>query len=76
MAKIPQALIESERRLLAEALQTQLPAKPPRRKLKIRKVSETVERTWVSAGCFGEAVQWKLRSARAARRKRRERESE
>jgi hypothetical protein len=35
---------------------------PPPRKLRgLRKVSETVERTAVSAGCFGEAIQWRLK---------------
>ncbi len=66
MAKIPQELIDEERRLLAKHLAAQVPLAPPKRELKgIRKVSQTVERTWVSAGCFGEAIQWKLRGSAA-----------
>lgn len=63
----PKELIARERQLLADLLQTEaaragLPAtKVRRRALKLRKVSEHVERTWVSAGCFGEAVQWRLK---------------
>lgn len=65
MAKIPQELIDEERRLLAKHLAAQVPTAPPKRELKgIRKVSQTVERTWVSAGCFGEAIQWKLKGSK------------
>ena len=60
MARIPKTLIEQERELLANLLQASA-AKPVKRKLLLRKVSETVQRSWVSAGCFGEAVQWRLK---------------
>lgn len=64
MPPIPLQLIERERRLLAQALKSALPDAPRKRALKLRKISEHVERTWVSAGCFGEAVQWKLKQRR------------
>lgn len=63
MAKIPDDVIARERALLAQALvrAARGAAGPRRRPLEgLRKVSTTVDRAWVSAGCFGEAVQWKL----------------
>lgn len=57
---IPAEVTERERALLAEALRAQLQGVAPKRKTRMRKVSDHVKRTWVSAGCFGEAVQWKL----------------
>ncbi len=65
MAKPPDDVAARERALLAEALvrAAQGATGPrPRRLTGVRKVSTVVERTWVSAGCFGEAVQWKLKS--------------
>ncbi|MEZ6183594.1 MAG: hypothetical protein R3F62_01120 [Planctomycetota bacterium] len=60
---IPRTVIERERRLLSAALREALsPAPPRKRELALRKVSVSVRRTWVSAGCFGEAVQWRLSS--------------
>jgi len=53
--------IEDERRRLAEALREGLPVEPRKRKIVLRKVSDHTRRTWVSAGCFGEVVQWRLR---------------
>jgi hypothetical protein len=76
--KIPPELIEEERRRLAEALREGLEAAPRKRKVVLRKVADHVERTWVSAGCFGEAVQWRLAkrkkgsNARQRRRARRQ----
>lgn len=70
MATIPPQLIARERQLLAEALRAALPHAPRKRALKLRKVSEVVERKWVSAGCFGEAVQWKLKGAGKRPRKK------
>lgn len=70
-------LVEEERRRLAEALREGLEPTPRKRKVVLRKVSDHVTRTWVSAGCFGEAVQWKLKkrpkppNKRARRRARR-----
>lgn len=64
MAKLPDDPAARERELLAQALvrAAQGAAGPRPRALKgLRKVSTIVERTWVSAGCFGEAVQWKLK---------------
>ena len=62
MPEIPQELIDEERRLLAKHLTAAVPTAPPPRQLQgIRKVSQVVERTWVSASCFGEAIQWKLK---------------
>lgn len=58
--RIPPALIAQERALLAAALRAELTPPPRRRQRGLRKVSEHVERTWASAGCFGEAVQWRL----------------
>ena len=61
MPKIPSKVIERERRLLSAALRESSNQAPPRkRETRLRKVSEYVKRTWVSAGCFGEAVQWRL----------------
>lgn len=69
MAKVPNKVIERERRLLSAALRESLdPAPPRKRSTRLRKVSEYVKRSWVSAGCFGEAVQWRL-----GRKKRRPR---
>ncbi|MCA8922776.1 MAG: hypothetical protein KDD82_13260 [Planctomycetes bacterium] len=62
MAKIPPEVTERERALLSAALREALQVKPRKRRVKLRKVSEYVTRTWVSAGCFGESVQWKLKS--------------
>lgn len=61
MGRIPPEVVLRERQLLALALRAALPQAPRKRALKLRKVSERVERSWVSAGCFGEAVQWKLK---------------
>ncbi len=62
---IPDSLIAAERERLARVLDeaARAGAAPRgRRHLKgLRKVSDVVERTWVSAGCFGEVVQWKLK---------------
>jgi len=54
---------DAERRLLAAGLAGELPPGPPRpkRKLRLRKVEDRVARTWVSAGCGGEVVQWRLK---------------
>lgn len=63
MARIPEELTARERALLARALEeaARPPAAPrPRQTRGLRKVSQVVERTWVSAGCFGEAIQWRL----------------
>jgi len=61
MPRISKTVIERERRLLSAALRESLKQAPPRkRETQLRKVSEYVKRTWVSAGCFGEAVQWRL----------------
>ncbi|MCO5171909.1 MAG: hypothetical protein M9894_36885 [Planctomycetes bacterium] len=63
MARIPEELTARERALLARALEeaARPPLGPRPRKTKgLRKVSQVVERTWVSAGCFGEAIQWRL----------------
>ncbi len=65
MASPADDLVERERALLARLLREAVSPKaaaPRKRRLKgLRKVSEVVERTWVSAGCFGEAIQWKLK---------------
>ncbi len=71
MAPPAEDLVAKERELLARALREAVLSPraaggagggPPKRKRKGRgEVSEVVERTWVSAGCFGEAVQWKLK---------------
>jgi hypothetical protein len=61
MARIPPSLVARERQLLADALQASLVVRPRKRKLRLRKLSNHVERTWVSAGCFGEVVQWRLK---------------
>lgn len=63
---IPPHLIAKERQLLAAALQAALGPAPRKRRMSLRKVSQFVERTWVSAGCFGEAVQWKLKPRKRA----------
>jgi hypothetical protein len=55
-------LIAKERQLLADALQAASKVQPRRRKLRLRKVSEHVVRSWVSAGCFGPSIQWRLKS--------------
>lgn len=57
---IPENLIARERKLLADALLASLEVRPRKRGRRMRKLSDHVERTWVSAGCFGEAVQWRL----------------
>lgn len=57
---IPPEIQARERRLLADALLASLQVRPRKRSKRLRKVSEHVERTWISAGCFGEAVQWRL----------------
>ena len=64
MTAIPPELIERERQLLAQALRAPVGAPPRRRKLKLRKISDHVTRTWVSAGCFGEAMQWRLKEGK------------
>lgn len=64
MAKTPDDVVARERDLLALALvrAAEGVTGPRPRPLKgLRKVSTIVERTWVSAGCFGEVVQWKLK---------------
>jgi hypothetical protein len=61
VAEIPPELIAAERALLARLLCAPPTVAPPRRALVLRKVSRTVERTWVSAGCSGEVVQWRLK---------------
>ena len=63
MDAIPAELVALERDRLARVLAGAVAAATPRRRrLKgLRKVSETVERTAVSAGCFGEVVQWSLK---------------
>lgn len=61
---VPPHLIARERELLAKALQAALTPTPRKRRMSLRKVSKLVERTWVSAGCFGEAVQWRLKKKR------------
>lgn len=75
MSTIPKEWIDGERRLLAEALRAALVARPRERKMVLRKVSELVERTWVSAGCFGEAVQWRL-AKRPAKPKRKRKQQD
>lgn len=71
-------LVEEERRRLADALREGLPVSPRKRRIVLRKVSDHVTRTWVSAGCFGEAVQWRLKkkpkppNKRQRRRERRQ----
>jgi hypothetical protein len=67
VSEISPELIAKERellaRLLASAAVVASSGNPRPRKLRgIRKVSETVERTAVSAGCFGEAIQWRLKA--------------
>jgi len=57
-------LMAKERELLARLLASAAspPAVAPRRTIRgLRKVSETVERRAVSAGCFGESIQWRLK---------------
>ena len=72
------SLAAEERQRLADALREGLEVTPRKRRVVLRKVSDHVTRTWVSAGCFGEAVQWKLKkrprppNKRARRRKRRQ----
>jgi hypothetical protein len=65
VAASPDDLIARERELLARVLRAAVaptPATPRKRKIRgLRKVSEVVERTWLSVGCFGEAIQWKLK---------------
>jgi hypothetical protein len=64
VAEIPPELIAQERELLARLLVSAASPQaeaPPRKLRGLRKVSETVERTAVSAGCFGEAIQWRLK---------------
>lgn len=61
MARITDELIRRERQLLADALQAALQPRPRQRKLRLRKVEDTVKRSAVSAGCFGETVQWRLK---------------
>ena len=53
-------LTARERDLLRAALSATLAVTPRKRAQRLRKLSEHVERTWVSAGCFGEAIQWRL----------------
>jgi hypothetical protein len=67
MARIPGVLIARERQLLADALRAALHVRPRKRKLRLRKLSNHVERTWVSAGCFGEVVQWRLKPRKKRR---------
>ena len=64
MPEIPADLIMKERELFARLLASAAtPSLPVARKVRgLRKVSEFVERTAVSAGCFGEAVQWRLKA--------------
>lgn len=57
---IPPEIQARERQLLADALLASLQVRPRKRSKRLRKLSRHVERTWVSAGCFGEAVQWRL----------------
>ncbi len=73
VAEIPPELIAKERELLARLLVSVAsapsgppdpPRAPPRKLRGLRKISETVERTAVSAGCFGEAIQWRLKPGR------------
>lgn len=69
MATIPDDLIARERGLLAQALvaaaRDQVPGTARRRQARgLRKVSDVVDRTWASASCFGEVVQWRLESRR------------
>jgi hypothetical protein len=68
MARVSDEIIARERALLARLLEAGA-ARPRKRTLRVRKVSESVERSWVSAGCFGEAIQWRLK-AKKRRRKR------
>ena len=58
---IPDELIARERQLLADALQAALEVRPRRRRLRLRKASRCVQRTWVNAGCFGPSMQWRLK---------------
>jgi len=58
--RIPAEIQARERQLLADALLASLQVRPRKRSKRLRKLSDHVERTWVSAGCFGEAVQWRL----------------
>lgn len=62
MSDSRQEIAAGERKLLVDGLNGALPPGPARRKRKLRlqKVQERVERTWVSAGCFGETIQWRL----------------
>ena len=69
MAKVSREVIERERRLLSSALREALQRPAPRKRTtELRKVSDYVKRSWISAGCFGEAVQWRL--GRKRRKKR------
>lgn len=65
MAEGSYDLVALERERLARALREAAQpatATPRKRPLKgLRKMSGIVERTWVSAGCFGEVIQWRLK---------------
>lgn len=68
MSQIPPELIAQERELLARLLSDAAPspAVPLQRKIRgLRKVSQVVERTSVSAGCFGETIQWRLKAKKS-----------
>jgi hypothetical protein len=64
VSAIPPDLTRREQELLARLLaDAALPRQPVARKIRgLRKVSEHVERTAVSAGCHGEVVQWRLKA--------------
>ncbi|MBI3724480.1 hypothetical protein HY251_11080 [bacterium] len=68
MPRIRKTLIALERECLARVLAeaASAGAAPPRRRRLggLRKVSEIVERIWLSGSCFGETVQWTLKPRR------------
>ncbi len=70
MSEIPPEVIANERRLLGEALRAALTVTPRKRQTKMRKISDHVRRTWVSAGCFGESVQWRLPPPKKKKKKK------
>ncbi len=63
MSEVSPEVIAAERALLAAHLRATVagPVRPGRRPLVLRQVGARVEKCAVSAGCFGEVVQWRLK---------------